>query len=444
LTEVPEFLSRSAPLPGTSLEHRIRARSALVGVVGQGYVGYPVAQQIAASGYQVIGHDTSPDALERCMASNGSHRYRVTGSIDQLADRDVIIIAVPTPTMDTESGRRPDLANVLAAVDALAEVFAQNPHDRLLVVESTYAPGTTRDLVAPRLGDTRRIGEDIFLGYSPERIDPGNEAFDLINTPKVTSGYDDRSAALTDDFYKHVVLRTIPASSMEAAEASKLLENTFRFVNITFAQEFDEYCETIGLSSHEVTSLAGTKPFGYMPFYAGPGIGGHCIAEDPYYLQEALHSLGQQAEILQAALKNHEARSGVIVRRIRDRVGRESLNGSRILILGVSYKPNIGDARQSPARVILRQLEAEGAKVDYHDPYVQSFADRPSVSLEALAPTDYDLAVVVTHHREYDLKAFDAAGWVLLDTHDAMSQRGNASMKPHRPGDPSRDSVVSA
>jgi UDP-N-acetyl-D-glucosamine dehydrogenase len=435
VVRLPDFLSlgpNEKDLPkGQLLERRIRTKRAVVGVVGQGYVGYPLAQRIAQCGFQAIGFDINASTLERCVASNGSHRYRATGNVDHLQECDVIVVAVPTPTVEDEGRRSPDLSLVVTAIDDVAPVLAASRRERLVVLESTYAPGTTREVVAPRLVGAGHLGHDVFLGYSPERIDPGNEEFDLANTPKVTSGFDERSAELTQLFYSRVVARAVPASSMEAAEATKLLENTFRFINITFAQEFDEYCEQLGLNAREVTMLAGTKPFGFMPFYAGAGIGGHCIAEDPYYLEEAIRRLGQQAEILQAALKNHEARSGVITRRIQERLGRARLEGLRLLLLGVSYKANVGDARQSPAAPLLEQLERLGAIVDFHDPYVTQFAGRTSQRLENLSPNAYDLVVAITHHADFSLQALEDAGWAIFDTTETPAVTSQSPQLEH-------------
>jgi UDP-N-acetyl-D-glucosamine dehydrogenase len=260
------------------------------------------------------------------------------------------------------------------------------------------------------------LGGDVLLGYSPERIDPGNETFNLINTPKVTSGYDDMSAQLVQLFYSLILERAVPASSMEAAEATKILENTFRFINITFAQEFDAYCEQAGLDAREITGLAATKPFGFMPFYAGPGIGGHCIAEDPYYLHQSMRDEGMEPAILEAAIANHEGRAQVMVDRIARRLGARPLAGARILFLGVSYKPNVGDARRSPAQPMLALLQVAGAQVDYHDPLVARFEGRTSVDLDAAAPSDYDLAVLVTHHSDLDYAGMLEAGWRIFDT----------------------------
>ncbi|MFN8556508.1 MAG: nucleotide sugar dehydrogenase [Dehalococcoidia bacterium] len=285
-------------------------------------------------------------------------------------------------------------------------------------------------MIAPMVAAKHDLGVMAALGYPPEPIDPGNQTFSLVNTPKVTSGYDAGSAWLTQFFYAQIVERAVPASSLEAAEATKILENTFRFINITFAQEFDEYCEKMGLNAREITTLAGTKPFGFMPFFAGPGIGGHCIAEDPYYLYESMRLSGMEPKILEAAIANHERRAAVIVERVVRRLGGRPIHGARILLLGVSYKPNIGDPRQSPAAPILRQLESEGAVVDYHDSHVPRFAGRASVDLAAAAAEDYDLAVLITEHADIDQAALLKDGWRIVDTRNAT--RSHGAERPQR------------
>ncbi len=401
------------------LERRIRSRDARVGVMGQGYVGFPLAQRIAHCGYHTIGYDISDAAVDRCEQQNHSRRYKAVHSAIELGHCDIVIIAVPTPTREKDV-RVPDLSLVTTAVRTVLAHIPDDRRARLLVIESTYAPGTTRNVVAPLVNIWHRIGRNIALGYSPERIDPGNGRFTVENTPKITSGYDAISAHLTRLFYHSVVEKVVPASSLEAAEAAKILENTFRFVNITFCQEFDEYCQRLGVNSREVTELASTKPFGFMPFHAGAGIGGHCIAEDPYFLYESMVRTGGSAPILQAALANHEGRARVIVDRIAARLYPRSLVGSRILLLGVTYKPDVADPRRSPAAGILRQLEALGVEVAYHDPLIWQFEGHRSIDLASTSPEAYDLAVIVTRHSGLDLEAMRRAGWHVFDPVDPV------------------------
>jgi len=401
--------------PARQLEMCIDNRTAKVGVIGQGYVGFPLAQQIARRGFKTIGYDINGDTVLRCQNLNRQRKYSVTLSPLGLRSCDVLIVAVPTPTRRTEAGWQPDLSYVLAAVRGIVDYLLDGEKPRLLILESTYAPGTTRNVVAPLIAERYELGKDVFLGYSPERIDPGNTRFTLKNTPKVTSGYDAQAAQLVHAFYSQIVDRAVPASSMEAAEATKILENSFRFVNITFAQEFDAFCEKIGIAAQEVTRLAATKPFGYMPFFAGAGIGGHCIAEDPYFLYQAMLETETQPDILAAAIRNHERRGELIVDRIARRLAPRPLRDARILLLGVSYKPGIGDARRSPAGPIIDLLQRAGAHVAYYDRYVPRFGGLQTIDLKSAQPGEYDLAVIVTRHPDISREALAAAGWHVFD-----------------------------
>lgn len=403
-----------APGP-VGLAQRIAERTACVAVVGQGYVGFPLAQAVARAGFRTYGFDTATRTAERCQRENRAPAYRAGTSADPLAESDVIVIAVPTPTRNDNGVRSPDLSYVVSALATVGEFHRSHPRPRLLILECTYAPGTTRELVRPLVAQAHAAGMPLVIGYSPERIDPGHPEHSLCNTPKIVSGYDAGAAALVEDFYAAFIPQTARASSMESAEAAKMLENAFRFVNITFAQEFDDYCEAAGMSAREITALAGTKPFGFMPFYAGPGIGGHCIAEDPYFLRRAMAEAGTPAGILDAAMANHESRAEVIVERIARRLAPRPMPDARVLLLGVTYKANVGDTRMSPADPIREALIARGATVDYHDPYVDRWHRGRSVDLAMAAPGTYDLTVVVTHHSTLDLCRLRAAGWRLYD-----------------------------
>ena len=425
--------SGPADAPAQQLAQRISSRRAKVGVIGQGYVGFPLAQRIAQCGFKTFGYDINADTVLRCQQENRFRNYRGALTALELRDCDVIIVAVPTPTRREGDSWTPDLGFVETAARTIAAHMLEHGRCKLVVFESTYAPGTTRRNVAPLLAENFELGRDYLLGYSPERIDPGNTRFSLKNTPKVTSGIDRESARLVQFFYHQFVNDAVAASSMEAAEATKILENSFRFVNITFAHEFDSYCDTIGIRAEEVTNLAATKPFGFMPFYAGPGIGGHCIAEDPYFLYESMQEANSPAPILDAALRNHEARGRVVVERIRRRLGARPLRGARILLLGVSYKPAIGDARRSPAGPILEELLAEGAEVDYHDRYVPRFAGLKSIDLAAAQPEGYDLAVLVTKHPDIDYAGLTRAGWQLFDMRASNVQQPATGDAPSGP-----------
>ena len=400
-----------------ALAEDIAHRRARVGVIGQGYVGFALAQETARAGFQTYGLDVSDAALARCLDRNQLPNYQAGRALEPLDDCAIIVVAVPTPTRADGHERAPDLSFVLGAVSTLTEVLRRTRRPRLVIFESTYAPGTTRAVVAPLLAQGR-LGIDLAFGYSPERIDPGNTSFALDNTPKVTSGYDAPSAELTALFYSCFAGDVLRATSMEAAEATKMLENTYRFINIAFAQEFDQYCETVGLRAREIVELASTKPFGFQPFFAGTGIGGSCIAEDPYFLAEAMAAAGAEHPILQAGLRNHEARARVIVQRIAAQLGPAALRGARLLLLGVSYKPGVSEARLSPVEPVLKLLEAAGALVDYADPHVPEFAGRRAVDWESTSPARYDLAVLLTEHAELDPERLRARGWRLCTATD--------------------------
>jgi UDP-N-acetyl-D-glucosamine dehydrogenase len=398
----------------------LQQRRATVGVVGQGYVGFPLAQRAAGEGFDTIGFDIDPAVVRARAVVSGSAAYRASSDLADLRTCDVIVVAVPTPTRRIAGEVLPDLTNVCEAARLLRTHVLDQDRPRLLIFESTYAPGTTRERIAPLLADRLAPAGSVWLGYSPERIDPGNPRHTLANTPKITSGHGAIAARLTHMFYSMLVEEAVAASSLEAAEATKLLENTFRLVNIAFAQEFDSYCERAGLDAREITALAATKPFGFLPFYAGAGIGGHCIAEDPYYLQAAMREAGAEPTILQAALANHEQRAAVIVARVRAQLPQRSLCGRRILLLGVAYKPNVADVRRAPAGRILRLLEEQGADVAYHDPLVPAFAGRRSIDLAQTHSYEYDLAVVLTAHDAIDLDDLARRGWPLYDTRGTL------------------------
>ena len=384
--------------------------------MGQGYVGFPLAQAAANAGFRTYGYDISKETVMRRERENRALGYHAGSGAAPLAESDVIVIAVPTPTRTDADGRSPDLSFVVAALETVAATHRAHPRPRLVILESTYAPGTTRLLTPPLLAAADETGAPLAVGYSPERIDPGNPAHAIDNTPKIVSGYDAETAEIVEHFYSAFIPQTARASSLEAAEAAKMLENTFRFVNITFAQEFDSYCEATGISAQEVTALAATKPFGFMPFYAGPGIGGHCIAEDPYFLHRSMREAGAGTAILDAAIANHESRGDTIVGRIARRIAPQPLAGARIVLLGVTYKPNVADTRMSPADPICRALHAAGAELRYYDPLVPQWHGRESLDLASADAAAYDLAVVITKHAAMDVSLLREHGWRVYDT----------------------------
>ena len=409
-----------APRPGApdlaGLAQRIRERTASVAVMGQGYVGFPLAQAAANAGFRTYGYDVSADTVARRERDNRALSYRAGADAGRLAEADVIVVAVPTPTRIDAQGRSPDLSYVIAALETVAATHRAQPKPRLVILESTYAPGTTRSLTPPLLDAAAETGAPLAVGYSPERIDPGNPDHAIDNTPKIVSGMDPETAEIVEHFYAAFIPRTARASSLEAAEAAKMLENAFRFVNITFAQEFDDYCEAVGINAQEITGLAATKPFGFMPFYAGAGIGGHCIAEDPYFLHRSMREAGAGTALLDAAMANHESRGETIVGRIARRIGPKRLADARIVLVGVTYKADVADTRMSPADPICRALHAAGAEIHYADPLVPEWHERPALDLAGANPADYDLAVVITKHSGTDTAMLREQGWRVYDT----------------------------
>src|SRR5918998_380238 len=366
---------------------RIRDRSAKVGVVGLGYVGLPLAVEFAKAGFRVIGYDVS-ERVVAALRSGRSHiqdvpsaelaalvrsgTFEATTDDRRLADVDAISIAVPTPLSKT---RDPDMSYVLAARDAVA----RNAHAGLLVVlESTTYPGTTRELMQPtmeQLGFT--IGRDVFLAFSPERVDPGNPVYNTKNTPKVVGGITPACTELAAELYSACIDTVVRVSSTETAELVKLLENTFRAVNIGMVNEMAIVCDKLGVDVWEVIEAAGTKPFGFMKFTPGPGIGGHCIPLDPHYLAWKMRALNYKTRFIDLASEVNSRMPDFVVEKVARALNddRKAVNGSSVLVVGVAYKRNIDDMRESPALDVIRLLEEQGAAVSYHDPFIGSYRE---------------------------------------------------------------------
>ena len=401
-------------------------------MIGQGYVGLPLAMRAVEVGYAVVGLDTdedrvkglaagdprvedvSPDQLAVALATG---RYRPTSQPEDCAGFDVAVIAVPTPL---DEGN-PDLSHIEASGATLA------PHVRpgaTVVLESTTYPGTTEELLVPILedGSGRSAGHDFHVGYSPERIDPGNDTWNLVNTPKVVSGIDADSKRAVVDFYETLVERTVVVSGCKEAELAKLLENTFRHVNIALVNEIAMFANDLGIDVWKAIDAASTKPFGFMPFTPGPGVGGHCLPIDPSYLSwQVRRRLGQPFRFVELANDVNDHMPDYVMRRLVVGLNRQRLaiNGSRILLLGLSYKRNTGDARESPAIPIVRQLLALGAEVRAADPYVPDrWADSGVTRVEPTADelAGADAVVVLTDHDVFDFDAIAEHATYVLDT----------------------------
>ena len=402
---------------------RIADRSAVIGVVGLGYVGLPLAVEFAKAGFKVIGFDVSERVVGELRAGRShiqdvaagdvadlvrSGRFEATTDPARLAETDAISIAVPTPLVKT---RDPDMSYVLAARDTIARTAHPG---QLIVLESTTYPGTTRELLAPTMEELGlRVGEDVFLAFSPERVDPGNPVYHTKNTPKVVGGVTPACTEVATALYAACIDTVVPVSTPEAAELVKLLENTFRSINIALANEMAIMCDKLGVDVWEVIDAAATKPFGFMKFTPGPGIGGHCIPLDPHYLAWKMRTLNYKTRMIDLASEINSQMPAFVVEKVLLGLNadRKPVNGSRILVLGVAYKRDIDDVRESPALDVIRLLEAYGAEVVYHDPFVPVIRADPhhgiememhSVPLTAAELGKADAVVVVTDHRDVD------------------------------------------
>ncbi len=419
----------------TTLNQRIETRTARLAIVGQGYVGLPVAVEFAATGFSVTGLDTDPDRVaalsfgRSCspdvtntdlMALLREGRYQATTDFGVLERSDVVIICVPTPLRKSKD---PDIACVVAAGEAVAARFRPG---QLVVLESTTYPGTTDELLLPMFRARRaRIGEDLFLAFSPERIDPGNSIFKVRDIPKVVGGVTPACTRLAAALYSTVVPRVQEVSSPKVAELAKLYENVFRNVNIALANEFALMCQRLEVSTKEVIDAAATKPFGFMPFYPGPGIGGHCIPVDPLYLSWKMRLNGYEARFIALADDINRAMPRhvvTVVIEVLNDIGRP-LKGARILVLGVAYKRGVGDTRESPAHEIISTLLRRGADVAYADPHVPTFQIE-GTELKAVDLTDEivrqaDCTLILTDHREFDFRRIVELAPLVVDTRNA-------------------------
>ncbi len=401
-------------------------------VVGQGYVGLPLAMRAVEVGHDVVGYDTDQERIKRLVAGRSyvedvppaqlcealaSGRYLPTSSEDACGGFDVGIVTVPTPLREGN----PDLSYIEGSSACLGRHLRPGA---TVVIESTTYPGTTSELVAPLLEEVSGLvsGRDFHLGYSPERIDPGNATWGLVNTPKVVAGIDPASLRAVQGFYDTLVERTVPVSGTAEAELTKLLENTFRHVNVALINELAVFADALGIDVWEAIEAASTKPFGFMTFNPGPGVGGHCLPIDPSYLSwRVKRSLGKNFRFVELANDVNDHMPDYVVSRTVAALNgqRRSVNGSRILLLGLAYKANTGDARESPAVVVAERLLAMGADVRAADPHVVEGHVDPRVlrvkptAEEAAAA---DLVVLLTDHKAFDLQALAGAAGLMLDT----------------------------
>ena len=440
-----EIVKNTHSRPGTpgpmhgALLAAIEDRRARVAIIGQGYVGLPLAMAICEAGFDVTGYDINEGTVaalnsgrshigdisdQELQAAIAAGRYRARCNFDAMGEADVVSICVPTPLSKT---RDPDISYI---VDATKQVAQRLRRGQLVVLESTTFPGTTEEVVLPLFSESGlTVGKDYFLCFSPERVDPGNPNFDSHNTPRLIGGITENcgtaGAAMYRSFLEHVVLM----SSTQAAEMAKLLENTFRAVNIGLVNEVAVMCRKLGLDTWEVIDGAATKPFGFMKFYPGPGLGGHCIPVDPHYLSWVLKRLNYTARFIELASEVNTGMPAYVVELISDALNddRKAVNGSRILVLGVAYKANVSDMRESPALDVVQLLQERGADVRYHDPHVPRIRLTDEGSLESVPLTDdeltgADLVVITAAHQSIDWARVGRTAGRIVDTRNAMAR----------------------
>jgi UDP-N-acetyl-D-glucosamine dehydrogenase len=417
---------------------RAQNRSALIGIVGLGYVGLPLALEFARAGFKVLGFDVSkgvvdgvnqgrshiPDVASADVAGfHAAGKFAATGDLARLREPDVVSICVPTPLSKTKD---PDVSYVLAATNAAKLALRRG---QLVVLESTTYPGTTRELMLPALeGTGLKVGEDFFLAFSPERVDPGNPKWNTHNTPKVVGGITETCQRVALAVYQPAIETLVPVTSTEAAELVKILENTFRSVNIGLVNEMAIVCEKLGVDVWEVIEAAATKPFGFMKFTPGPGVGGHCIPLDPHYLAWKMRTLNYRTRFIELAGEINAAMPEYWVGRVVDRLNEQgrAARGSKVLVIGVAYKKDIDDIRESPALDVIRLLERRGAVVSYHDPHVRQLQDDDidlaSTPLTAETLTAADCVVIVTDHSDVDYPLIARSARLVVDTRNALAR----------------------
>jgi UDP-N-acetyl-D-glucosamine dehydrogenase len=417
------------------LQDKIRNRTARVGVIGLGYVGLPLAVEFARKGFDVTGFDVDASKTDEINAGRSyildvktedvracveAGRLRATTDMSSLRDMDAIDICVPTPLRKTKD---PDLSYVIQAVDA---VKANLKRGQLVILESTTYPGTTDEVVQPALEENGlRAGIDFSLAFSPERVDPGNPDYNTRTIPKVVGGFDRQSTELASDLYGSIVDTVVPVGSTRVAEMVKLLENTFRAVNIGLVNEIALMAHRMDIDVWEVIDAAGTKPFGFMPFYPGPGLGGHCIPIDPFYLSWKARQSGFECRFIELAGQVNASMPSYVVERIGEALNtvKKSVNGSRIHVFGVAYKRDVSDMRESPALDVLELLSRRGATLSYTDPFVprleHSSIDLVSVP-EVQAGEGIDCAVICTNHHVFDYGGIVKRFPIVVDTRNAL------------------------
>jgi UDP-N-acetyl-D-glucosamine dehydrogenase len=428
-----------------TLKQKIDNKEATAAVIGLGYVGLPLVMEIAGAGYKVVGIDVDRTKIARLREGKSyildvpttevsraveTGQFLPTSDFAALSGVDTVSICVPTPL---SKSRDPDISFILAAT---SEIRKHLHKDQLIVLESTTYPGTTDELILPELESSGlRAGDDFFLAFSPERIDPGNSSFNTRNTPKIVGGITRACGEIAALFYSQFIERVIPVSSTKCAEMVKLLENTYRSINIGMINEMALMCDLLGVDVYEVIDAAATKPFGFSPFYPGPGLGGHCIPIDPHYLAWKLKALNFQARFIELAAEINGMMPSVVTSMVADGLNEnsKSVKGAKIMILGVAYKKNVSDCRESPALDVMRLLSEKGAVLSYNDPYVPMLRLNSetlmSVELSPATIASQDCLVILTDHGSYDFKSIIQSAKLVIDTrnvtkgHDEFKDR---------------------
>jgi UDP-N-acetyl-D-glucosamine dehydrogenase len=433
-----------------TLINQLRTKTARVGILGLGYVGLPLAVVFAEAGFTVTGID--PDKRKADSLNKGtsyiqdvpteqiaklvkSGHLKATTDFSALKEIEAVSICVPTPLRKTGD---PDMSFILSATEELAKYM----HPGMVVVlESTTYPGTTREILLPKLGTEKGLtaGENFFLAFSPERIDPGRADWTTINTPKVVGGINEECSQVATAWYSQALKIVHPVSSAEAAEMAKLLENTFRMINIAMVNELAIMCERMGVDVWEVIDAAATKPFGFMKFTPGPGLGGHCIPIDPLYLSWKMKAYQYTAHFIELASDINTNMPRYVVNRILDAMNERGkvLKGSKCLVLGAAYKPDIDDIRESPALDVIGLLQKKGAEVSYHDPYISHLHTHDGLEMESVpdlmaAVRQADCVVIVTNHKQYDYEAILEAANFIFDSRNALGKAGKNNPKVAR------------
>jgi UDP-N-acetyl-D-glucosamine dehydrogenase len=418
------------------LIRKAERREALFGIVGLGYVGLPLAVELAKAGYHVLGFDVSERVVDglnvghshvkdisdaQLQEALAAGRFEATGDMSRLGEPDAVSICVPTPLSKFKD---PDVSYIVAATDAVKRTLRRG---QAIILESTTYPGTTREILLPALESTGlKVGGDFFLAFSPERVDPGNPVWQTHNTPKVVGGITENCTRVAVALYQPAIETLVPVSTTEAAELVKLLENTFRSVNIGLVNEMAIVCDKLGVNVWEVIDAASTKPFGFMKFLPGPGLGGHCIPIDPHYLAWKMRGLNYKTRFIDLAGELNTEMPLFWVRKVAEALNDQgkAVKGAAVLVLGVAYKRDIDDIRESPALDIIRLLEGQGARVAYSDPHVPCFSENGneyrSVPLTQQSVTAADCVMIVTDHSDFDYSMVARHARLVVDTRNAI------------------------